>query len=74
LGEHITRKSKCKILYTPLGERLTIISYIMVEETGVHRENHRAVISHSNALSHNVASSTPRLSGIRTHNFSGERH
>jgi hypothetical protein len=25
-------------------------------------------------LSHNVASSTPRLSGIRTNNFSGDRH
>jgi hypothetical protein len=25
-------------------------------------------------LSHNVVSSTPRLSGIRTHNVSGDRH
>ena len=25
-------------------------------------------------LSHNVASNTPRLSGVRTHNFSGGRH
>jgi hypothetical protein len=25
-------------------------------------------------LSHNVASSTSRLSGIRTHSFSGDRH
>jgi hypothetical protein len=25
-------------------------------------------------LSHNVVSSTPRLSGIRTHNFSGDQH
>ena len=25
-------------------------------------------------LSHNVASSTPRLSGNRTHNVSGDRH
>ena len=25
-------------------------------------------------LSHNVVSSTPRLSGIRTHNFSGDSH
>ena len=25
-------------------------------------------------LSHNVVSSTPRLSGVRTHNVSGDRH
>jgi hypothetical protein len=25
-------------------------------------------------LSHNDVSSTPRLSGVRTHNFSGDRH
>jgi len=25
-------------------------------------------------LSHNVVSSTPRLSGIWTHNFNGDRH
>jgi len=25
-------------------------------------------------LSHNVVSNTPRLSGVRTHNFSGDRH
>jgi len=25
-------------------------------------------------LSHNVVSSTPRLIGIQTHNFSGDRH
>ena len=28
----------------------------------------------TDTLSHNVASSTPRLSGIRTHNVSGDRH
>jgi hypothetical protein len=30
--------------------------------------------SHWQTLSPNVVSSTPRLSGIRTHNISGERH
>jgi hypothetical protein len=33
-------------------------------------ENHRPVASHWQTLSHNVASSVPRMSGIRTHNFS----
>ena len=33
-------------------------------------ENHRPVASHWQTLSHNVASNVPRMSGIRTHNFS----
>jgi len=48
-------------------------SVFLVEETGVPGENHRPVASHSQTLSHNV-SSIPRQSGIRTHNFSGDRH
>ncbi len=43
-------------------------SVLLVEETGVHGENHRPT------LSHNVVPSTPRLSGIRTHNISGDRN
>ena len=39
-------------------------SAILAEETGVSGK----------ALSHNVVSSTPRLSGIRTHNVSGDMH
>jgi hypothetical protein len=37
-----------------------IILYLLVEETGVPRENHRPVASHWQTLSHNVVSSTPR--------------
>jgi len=48
-------------------------SYI-VEETGVPIENHRPVASYWQTLSHDVVSSTPRLSGIRTHNVSGDMH
>jgi hypothetical protein len=44
------------------------ISVILVEEAGVPEENHRSVASHWQTLSHNVVSSTPHLSGIRTHN------
>ena len=44
------------------------------EETRVPRENHRPVASHWQTLSHNVASSTPCLSGIRTHNVSCDKH
>ena len=35
-----------------------------MEETGGPKENHRLVASHRQTLSHNVASSTPRLSGF----------
>jgi len=35
-------------------------------------ENRRPVASHLPTLSHNGVSSTPRLSGIRTHNVSGD--
>jgi hypothetical protein len=47
---------------------------LLVEVIGVPEENHRPVVSHWQTLSHNVASSTPCLSGIQTHNFSGDRH
>jgi hypothetical protein len=50
------------------------LSVVLVEETGVSRENHGSVTSHREMLSHNVVSSTPRLSGIQTHNFSGDMH
>ena len=42
---------------------------------GVPGENQRPAASHWQTLSHNVVlSSTPRLSGIRTHNVSGDRY
>ena len=49
-------------------------SVLLVEETGVPGENHRPVASHWQTLSHNVVSSTPCLSGIWTHNISGDWH
>jgi hypothetical protein len=49
-------------------------SVLLVEETGVSGENHWSTASHWQTLSHYVVSSTPRRSGIRTHNISGERH
>ena len=47
---------------------------LLVEESGVPGENHWPVASNWQTLSHNVVSSTPRLSGIRTHNISGDKH
>ena len=49
-------------------------SVLLVEKTGVPKENHRPVASNWQTVSHNVVSSTPRLSGIRTHNISGDWH
>ena len=45
-------------------------SVLLVEQTGVPRENHQPVASHWQTLSHNVVLSTPLLSGFRTYNFS----
>jgi hypothetical protein len=42
-------------------------SVLLVEETGVHGENHRPVACHWQTLSCNVVSSTPHLSGVQTH-------
>jgi len=49
-------------------------SFLLVEETGIHRENHTSAASRWQTLSHNVVSSTPHLSGIRTHKVSGDKH
>jgi len=38
------------------------------------RENHQPAASYWQTWSHNVVSSTPRLSWIRTHNVSSDRH
>ena len=47
---------------------------LLVKKTVVPGKNYRPVASHLQTLSHNVASSTLRLSGIGTHNVSGDRH
>ena len=49
-------------------------SDLLVEKTGVSGENHRPAVNRRQTLSHNVVSSTPRLSGIQTHNVSGDRY
>ena len=49
-------------------------SVLLVEETGAPGENQRPPARSCQTLSHNVGSSTPRLSGVRTHNVSGDRY
>jgi hypothetical protein len=46
-------------------------SVLLVKETRVPGKNHRPVASHWQTVSHNIV---PRLSGVRTHNVSGDRH
>jgi hypothetical protein len=46
----------------------------LVEETGIPGENHQPAASQWEILLHNVVSSAPHMSLIRTHNVSGKRH
>jgi len=62
------------IVFNATFINISVISWrsvLLMEETG---ENHITAESHRQTLSHNVVSSTPRLSGIRTYNVSGDRH
>ena len=52
---------------------IVAVIFFLVEETGVPGENHRPAASHLQTLSHNAASSTHRLRGIRTHYVSDDR-
>ena len=58
------------MVFNATFNNISMISWrllLLVAETGVPGENHRQT------LSHNVVSSTPCLSGIRTRNVSGDR-
>ena len=52
---------------------ISFISVLLVEETGIPGENHWPAGGYWQAYSHNVVSSTPRLSGSRTQ-VSGGSH
>jgi hypothetical protein len=65
------------MVFNATFNNISVISWrsvLLVEETGVPWENHRPVASHIQTLSHNVVSSTPRMSEVRTHSLSGDRH
>ena len=65
------------MVFNATSNTISVISWwsvLLMEETVVPEENHRPVASHWQTLSHNVVSSTPRLSEIWTHNFNDDRH
>jgi hypothetical protein len=52
------------MVFNATFNNISVISWrsvLLVEETGVPEENHQPAVSHCQTLSHNVASSTPRL-------------
>ena len=58
------------MLFNATFNHISAISWLpilLVEDTGVLGKNCRPLL-------YNIASSTPRLSRIRNHNFSGDRH
>ena len=62
---------------TPLSTTIQLYrggQFYWWQKTKVPGENHWTAASHWQTLSHNVVSCTPCLSGIRTHNFSGDRY
>ena len=69
VNEHERLSNDTRVMvFNATFNNISVISWwsvLLMEETG---ENHRPVASNWQALSHNVVSSTPRLSGILTHN------
>jgi hypothetical protein len=56
-------KFVCFMIFNTPFNNISVISWrtvLLLEETGVPRENHHPVASHWRTVSHNVASSTPR--------------
>ena len=65
------------MVFNATFSNISVISWgqvLLVEETGAPGENHWHVASHWQTLSHNVVSSTPRMSEFQTPNFSGDKH
>jgi hypothetical protein len=63
------------MVFNATFNNISVISWrsvLLVEETGVHGENHRHAASHLQTLSQNVVHLA--LIEIRTHNISGDRY
>ena len=65
------------MVFNATFNNISVISWrsvLLVEETGVPRENHRPVASYSPTLLHSVVSSKPGHERIRTRNFRDDIH
>jgi hypothetical protein len=65
------------MVFNATFNNISVISWrsvFLVKETELFIENHQPAADHWQTLSHNIVSRTPLLNGIRTHNFSGDRH
>ena len=66
------------MVFNATFNNISVISWwsvLLVEETGVPRKTTDLSQVTDKLLSHNVVLSTPKCQrGIRTHNFSGDRH
>ena len=65
------------MVFNTTFNNISVISWrsvLLVEETGVYGEKHRPAAGHWQTLSHNAVLSTTRLTKVRNHNFSGDRH
>jgi len=65
------------MVFNATFNNISVISWrsvLLVEETGVPGKNPPTCHKSLTTLTHNVVSTTPRMSGIRTYNFSGDRH
>jgi hypothetical protein len=65
------------MVFNAIFNNISVISWrsvLLVEETAIPGENHQPVAGHWQTSSHNFVSSTPRMSGFRTHNVSDDRH
>ena len=63
--ESMNRVRVTVIVFNATFNNISAISWrsvLLVEETGVPEENHQPVASHWQTISHNVVSSTPRMS------------
>ena len=73
MGSTSGRFNVSVMVFNDTFNNISVVSWrsaLLVEETRVPGENHRPAASHCQTLSHDVVSSKPRLSGIRTHNDS----
>jgi len=64
-----TKTTKIGIPRIKVISQYIVVVILFVEETRVPGGNHRPIASHWQTLSHNVVSSTPRLSRVQAHNI-----